>query len=127
MVMNVLALVIGICSLALAGLHLIAGGRQVARPMLAASFDVVARDTMHACWHLVSAQLVLAGACLTASGVAPTAATDPLVRAVATLYLAYAAVFLWIAIASRRRRAVLQLGQWIAFLPLGFAGWFGTA
>lgn len=124
--MSIVALVIGIASLVLAGIHVVVGGRQVARPMLGSSFDVVARDTMHVCWHIISAQLALSGVYLTVVAFAPTAATDTMVRAIATLYLAYAVVFLWIAIASRRRGALLQLGQWIAFLPLGIAGWLGT-
>ena len=49
-----------------------------------------------------------------------------MVRGVATLYLAYAAIFLWVALASHRRGALLQLGQWIAFLPLGIGGWLAT-
>jgi hypothetical protein len=124
--MSLIALVIGIASLGLAAVHVVAGGRQVARPMRGAAFGVVARDTMYACWHIVTAQLVLSGLYLTAAAFAPTTATDTGVRAVATSYLAYAAVFLWIAAASRRRGALLQLGQWIAFLPLGAVGWLGT-
>ena len=91
-----------------------------------ARFDAVARDTMHVVWHGVSAQLALAGIGLVATGLAPTAATETLVRAVATLYLAYAVLFLWIGLASRRRRALVELGQWMAFLPLGVAGWLAT-
>ncbi len=124
--MSIVALVLGFGSLFLAVVHVIGGGRAVARPMLAASFDVVARDTMYVCWHGISAQLALAGLALVITGVAPSAATEPLVRTVATLYLVYAALFLWIGIASRRRRAVLELGQWMAFLPLGAAGWLAT-
>jgi len=126
MVMSPIALLLGTASLLLAGLHVIGGGRSVARPMLAASFDAVARDTMHVVWHGVSAQLALAGIGLVATGLAPTAGTETLVRAVATLYLAYAVLFLWIGLASRRRRALVELGQWMAFLPLGVAGWLAT-
>ncbi|MBA3461724.1 MAG: hypothetical protein H0T46_17300 [Deltaproteobacteria bacterium] len=124
--MSPIALVLGAASLFLAVVHVLGGGRAVARPMLAADFDVVARDTMHVVWHGVSAQLALAGLGLIATGLAPSASTEPLVRAVATLYLAYAGLFLWIAIASRRRRALVELGQWMAFLPLGVAGWLAT-
>jgi hypothetical protein len=126
MVMSIVAMVLGFASLAAAGVHVVVGGRQVARPMRRASFEVVARDTMYVCWHLVSAQLALAGAYLVVLGLAPTAGTATMVRGVATLYLAYAGVFLCVAIASRRRGALLQLGQWIAFLPLGIAGWLAT-
>ena len=124
--MNITALILGIGSLVLAGVHLVAGGIAIARPMLAASFDKVARDTMYVCWHLVSVQLVLAGGLLVYAGFAPDAATDTLVRVVATLYLAYAGVFVCVALASKRRRALIHLGQWTAFLPLGIAGWLGT-
>jgi hypothetical protein len=124
--MSIIALVLGAGSVVLTVLHIVGGGRAVARPMLAAEFDLVARDTMHVVWHGVSAQLALAGVALVATGLAPGAATEPLVRAVATLYLAYAGLFLWIALASRRRGALVQLGQWMAFLPLGVAGWLGT-
>ncbi len=126
MSVSAIALVLGVGSLLLAVVHAVGGGRAVAQPMLAASFDVVARDTMHVVWHGVTAQLALAGIGLVAAGLAPTAATDALVRAVATLYLAYAAIFVAVALRSRRRRALLELGQWIAFLPLGVAGWGAT-
>ncbi len=126
MSVHVTALVLGTASLWLTVVHVIGGGRAVARPMLAAHFDAVARDTMHVVWHGVSAQLGLAGLALVATGLAPSAGTDTLVRAVATLYLAYAGLFVAVALASKRPRALIQLGQWIAFLPLGVAGWLGT-
>lgn len=126
MSVSVIALVLGVASLALMVVHVVGGGRDVARPMRAAKFDVVARDTMYVVWHAVSAQLGLAGVALVIVGLAPSAATEPLVRAVATLYLVYAALFVAVARASRRRRALIELGQWMAFLPLGVAGWVAT-
>ncbi len=126
MTVSVISLVLGAASLALTAVHVVGGGRGVARPMRAARFDAVARDTMYVVWHGVTAQLALAGVALVIVGLSPSAATEPLVRAVATLYLAYAGIFLAVARASRRPRALLELGQWMAFLPLGVAGWVAT-
>jgi len=116
---------LGIATLLLFAIHMTAGEKQCARPMLAADYDATARWTMYVCWHAVSAQLLLGGAALIWAGLgAPGTVGPALVGAISTLHLVYAVLFLGLAKLSKIERGWLQLGQWMAFLPLGVVGWW---
>ncbi|MEM9190734.1 MAG: hypothetical protein AAGF12_16230 [Myxococcota bacterium] len=118
------AVILGGLTLLLFVIHVTAGERGVAKPMLAADFSPTARWTMYVCWHAVSAQLFLGGVALIWAGLVPGEGATLVVRAVSTLALAYAVLFL--IIATRLERGWLKLGQWMAFLPLGVVGWAST-
>lgn len=118
---------LGLATLAVAVLHLVGGGRAVARPMLAANFDPVARETMYVCWHIVTLHLFAGGfALLGAAYVGATDGARVVVQVVSTLDLAYAALFVGVALRARVPRGLVQLGQWMLFLPLGVLGWYAS-
>ncbi len=121
--MDVLVLSLGAFTLLLSLVHVRGGGRACLEPMLRATFDPVARATMHVVWHGVTAQLTLSGAVMVAVGLGMWSESGPLlVAAIAVLHLVYAALFLTIAAVSGLPRAWLSLGQWMAFLPMGVVG-----
>ncbi|MGF1465520.1 MAG: hypothetical protein ACFCGT_05245 [Sandaracinaceae bacterium] len=120
-------ILLGALTLALFLIHVTAGERGCARPMLAADYDAVARWTMYACWHAVSAQLLLGGGALLWAGVADAPLVGRvLVAAVSSVHLVYAGLFGALILRSRLERGWLKLGQWMAFLPLGVVGWWSV-
>ena len=102
--------------------HLFLGGRDVARPVLAArELDPVAKYTSYYCWHLVS--MVLAA--MTAAYA--WAAFVPHAREAAVLVTALAAGFaVWsAALAVWKRQRFTVLPQWILFAPIAILGVVG--
>jgi len=124
--MSIALLVVGALSVALTFVHLVAGGRQCARPMLDAEFDQVAKLTLYVCWHYVTVHLLLGGALLLWAGVEENASLRAAALVVSASFLAMAAVFLTVAAKSRRSSAWYDLGQWMIFLPMGVAGILGS-
>ena len=118
--MQPLALIVAAVSALLFGIHITAGERQVARPMLASPFDPVARWTMYVCWHAVSLQLLLATVAAAWIGMQPaTTVGAAVLMLIGALYLGYAILFVVLGRRSRIEGAWLKLGQWIAFAPAG--------
>lgn len=109
--------------------HVISGGKEIAKPMLKADFDPTARSVMWVCWHAISAELLLGAAVLLSAGILATSeTTTALVRAVATIHLIEAGIFLTIIaiVAKRIPRAWLKMPQWIFFAPSGALAWWAT-
>ena len=125
--MSAVLVVCGALTLALFGIHLVAGGRDCLAPMRAASFDAVARETLHVCWHAVTAVLLLGGICLLWAGVTESALADGAALLMSVLNLSFAGLFITIGSRSDVDRAWLRLGQWMAFLPIGIAGILGVS
>jgi hypothetical protein len=109
-------------ALAICGLHVIAGGREVVGPLLAASnLDPAVRYLHYYCWHLVTLVLAaLAGAFAYASLV--VGGLDLAVFAVGL-----SAVFaLWsLGMIARYRLSVWQYPQWLLFTVLAALGLSG--
>ena len=109
--------------------HVVMGGREIARPMLGADFDLTARRVLWVCWHAISAELLLGGAVLVAAGfVAASETSTALVRAVATVHLIEGLLFLAIIAVSAKAlpKAWLKMPQWMLFLPTGALAWWAT-
>lgn len=144
--MQPVVLGLGAATLGTAALHVFAGGKSCAQPMLVADFDRVARQTLHVCWHIVTLHLVLGGAALVWAGLSDSPAAVAVVRTISTAHLLYGVLFLAVAARSAvaspgdrpgapseqpmgramgwaRLRPFVDLGQWIIFLPLGALGW----
>lgn len=122
--MNFWFLSAAVLSAGICALHVTLGGREAARPLLAATaLDRVAKFTNYYCWHLVTIAIALMAAAF-AFASRPGASTDLAIFASVT-----AVTFaLWsIVMIVRYRLSPLQFGQWALFLPVGFLGAVGLA
>ena len=103
--------------------HLFAGGPSIARPLLNAPMDDVARYTNYYCWHMVSIMLVAmtAGYWI--------AALYPAQMALAIMMTVLAGAFtVWnVILIGWKRQSWLQMPQWMLFLPIAILGVIGLA
>ena len=110
--------------------HVALGNRDTLGPTLQASYDPVAKRTMHGAWHAVTATLLWTTGLLLAAGLGvfqTDSEADLVARLVAVLYLAFTAVFAWVAVISRLPKAFIKLPQWVFFIPIaGLALWGST-
>ncbi|WP_017600865.1 hypothetical protein, partial [Nocardiopsis lucentensis] len=106
--MNGWLLAAGALAAVTALIHLVAGGRDVVRPLLGSPLEAEARRTLHAVWHFATADLLFSGVALIALATR-TAANAPLVLFIAAHFLAYAAVFLVITLRAGWSRPLLRL------------------
>ncbi|WP_306368054.1 hypothetical protein [Nocardiopsis sp. CC223A] len=115
--MNVWFLVAGALATVTALIHVVAGGRDVVRPLLDGDLAAEPQRTLYAVWHFATADLLLSGAALIALAVRPEPNT-PLALFIAAHFLAYAAVFLVVTLRAGWSRPLLRLPQWILLLPV---------
>ena len=111
----------GALALLWAAVHIVIGGRQIARPLAqSTTLAPVVRDTQHLCWHLTSGALVLMGGFLMAAALT---GTDAYGVAGTLLSATFAAIGLGLAPLIGQDYRVLPQG-WL-FVPvtgLGLAG-----
>ncbi len=115
-----------IAALALAAamtlVHVAAGGRLIARPLLESDLETLPRLTLYLCWHAIT--IVLAGLALGfADGLFWRKRKETVLLASA---LAAAFFLLGWACIIGFGLAPLQLPQWIAFGPMALCGWLGA-
>ncbi len=126
--MNWLLILSGLLAAVTAALHLVAGGRDIARPLLASALTEEVKFTMYACWHLVSASLVLSALTLLATGIGLLGAVSgPLVLFISILWLLFGVVFLVVSLGVARPRGLFQFPQWVLLIPVGALGLWGLA
>ncbi|MBI1364893.1 MAG: hypothetical protein GC153_02920 [Alphaproteobacteria bacterium] len=103
------------------GVHVFVGGKDVARPLLAADLTPVAKYMNYACWHGVSIML------LAMSGSFFVAAKKPAAIDVAIQMTVLSGVFgLWVFIlALWKRQPLFAMRQWIFFLLIAAIGLAG--
>ena len=117
----------GVLCLFTALLHLIAGGRDVVRPLTAATMDETARGTLYACWHLVTAALFLSAMALLGLGLRPAyPGAQLLALGISLLFVAFALVFLCITWSRDWRPRLFKLPQWLLLLPVGLLALWGA-
>ncbi|MCY0931268.1 hypothetical protein OTB20_34815 [Streptomyces sp. H27-H1] len=125
--MNGWLLAAGVTAAGVAGVHLVAGHRDPVRPLLTSGLADVPKRTLHAVWHLVSADLALAAAVLIYLAVEPqSSGTDLVALFVAVHFIAYSAVFLVITVSAGWSKPLLRLPQWMLLLPVAIMSWLGT-
>ncbi|MBX2852463.1 MAG: hypothetical protein KTR15_12045 [Phycisphaeraceae bacterium] len=100
-------------------IHVTAGGRAVARPLLESELGPEAKYTNYYCWHLVT---IVIAACFALP--ASQAAAIDLARLATVLAAAFAA---WSGLlAILKRQNALTLPQWMLFLPIAVCGAAGS-
>ncbi|MFF9012043.1 hypothetical protein ACF09C_03605 [Streptomyces sp. NPDC014870] len=126
--MNGWLLAAGVTAFGVAAVHVVAGGRDVVRPLLSCGLADEPRRVLHAVWHMVSVDLVLSAAALVLLALTEdTSATGPMAWFVAAHFLAYAVVFLVVTLAVGWTRPLLRLPQWMLLLPVAVLTVAGVA
>jgi uncharacterized membrane protein YjjP (DUF1212 family) len=117
--MNLWFLSAAILSTGICALHVIMGGREAARPLLATTeLDRVAKFTNYYCWHLVTIAIALMAAAFAfASRPGANADTAIFASAAAIIFALWSVVMI-----VQHKLSPLQFGQWALFLPVGFLG-----
>lgn len=110
----------GAIGLFTSAVHLVAGQMDIVNPMMAAVFDGTAKHTMLACWHLVSADLLLTSAAFLAAGWRPQRyAVGGVLPAFAALHwVLWTVVFVTVAVLSDLPSPFMALPQPVLFLPV---------
>lgn len=104
------------------GLHVIAGGREAARPLLASlDLDRVAKYTNYYCWHLVT---ITIAALAIAFATAAFPATSQSLAVFAT-GASFAFALLNLVMIARFRLPLREFGQWVLFLAIALLGLTG--
>ncbi|MEU2035915.1 hypothetical protein [Nocardia amamiensis] len=124
--MNGWWLAAGVSAAAVAAVHVVAGHVDPVRPLLACALPEVPKRTLHAVWHLVSADLVLAAITLIVLAFAQPSGSDLAGLLLAAHFAAYTAVFLVIIASLRGPRRLLRLPQWMLLLPIAVLAWLGA-
>lgn len=106
--------------------HVIAGGKDVARPLLASAIDEVVKLTLYACWHLVSVALFLCAFALLGHG-AGFYHSPQTVAFVAIMWLLFGVVFLVVTLVVAKPGGLFRFPQWVLLLPVGVLGLCGLA
>ncbi|MFF8605663.1 hypothetical protein ACF06X_06965 [Streptomyces sp. NPDC015346] len=125
--MNAWFLSAGITAAAVAVIHAVAGGRDVARPLSASDLADEPRRTLHAVWHMVTADLTLAAAALIWLSPGNRPGGDTIAWLLAAHFVAYSAVFLTVTLRANWSRPLVRLPQWLLLLPVAVLAAVGTA
>ncbi|AGK75159.1 hypothetical protein SFUL_175 [Streptomyces microflavus DSM 40593] len=126
--MNGWLLAAGITALGVAAVHIVAGHRDVVRPLLSCGLGDEPKRVLHAVWHMVSIDLALSGlALLHLSLTDSTSGTGLVAWFVAAHFIAYAAAFLFVTLSVGWPRPLLRLPQWILLLPVAALAAAGAA
>ena len=123
--MNWIVISSGILAFITAGVHIVAGGKEVARPLLAAPMDETVKLTMYACWHLVSVSLLLSSFALLVNGFG-FLDSPPMVAFISALWLLYGIVFIVVNYCIASLPSLFRLPQWILLFPVGLLGLLGV-
>ena len=120
--MNIWLAAAALASLATALIHIFAGERHVARPLLRASdLASIPKHTQFYCWHIVSILLLAMAFGYAYASVAPTAiALNVMLTALAASFALWnIGLILW------KRLSPKHMIQWALFLPISLLGLAG--
>ncbi len=124
--MNQLVLASGVLAALTAAIHLIAGGKEIARPLLESTLTEQVKLTLYACWHLVSVALVLSSVTLLVNG-AGLFVSDWTIAFISVLWLLFGVVFLAVTLLKAKPSGLLRFPQWALLIPVGALGLWGIA
>lgn len=109
-----------------AAVHILAGGSDVAAPLLASSIAGAPKLALYAVWHIVSVVLAMSSVALFLGCLPRHAqvARYPVLFA-SMLWCAFGAVFLAVAAIQPDGSWLFKLPRWILLLPVGLLGLWG--
>lgn len=124
--MNRLLVMAALLAAFTAGVHIFAGGADVAGPLLASSLGGVQKLTLYAVWHMASAALAMSAVALFIGSLPRhTHAARYLVLFVSALWCGFGVVFLAVIAIQPESGWLLKLPQWALLLPVGLLGLWG--
>ena len=121
--MNIWFATAAVLSALICGLHVVMGGREAVHPLLAATeLSPLTKFTNYYCWHIVT--IVIAGMAVAfAYSAQPASAMDLALFATGLAFL----FTVWsLGMIARFGLPLLQFGQWLLFLAVGFLGLIGS-
>lgn len=125
--MNKLLFLASVLAAAVTIIHVWAGGKDIAEPLLASQLAEEPRLTLYAVWHMVSALLGISAVTLGRAAMPGRgAATAPAVRLIAVLWIVSGLVFLLVAATQPGEGLFLKLPQWALLIPVGVLAWLGA-
>jgi len=122
--MNTWLLSAGIATILLDLVHIVFGGREVLRPMLASQWPEPAKAVWSVVWHAVTAVMAFGGAALVAAAFLPNHALALAALPIA-LFLSFAALFVFYGLT--RLGSLNILPQWVAFTAIPVLALIGLA
>jgi hypothetical protein len=125
--MNKLLLSASVLAAVVTAIHVVAGGNDVAAPLLASALPEAPKLTLYAVWHMVSALLGMSAVVFgMASHPRHIASLSPAARVLAILWLGSGLVFLLVAATQPGEGLFLKLPQWALLLPVASLAWLGA-
>lgn len=104
-----------------AAIHVLAGGDDVAAPLLATALDPTLKFTLYAVWHMATLSLLMSAGgwlyCLRAPSGPPEKRL--LGQFIAMLWIGFGLVFLAVILAFPEHQLLWKLPQWLLLLPTG--------
>lgn len=122
--MNAWLLAAGTATLLLDLVHIFPGGREIHRPMVAASWPEPAKAVWSVVWHAVTAVMALGGLALIVAAILPDHALA-LAALPIGIFLSWTGLFLFYGL--HRLGNLHLLPQWVAFLVISVLGLVGLA
>lgn len=121
--MNRVLLVAALLAAVTAAIHIVLGGKDIASPLLASALATEPRLVLYACWHGISAALVLSAVGLFLAALPRFAAQcRAMVFAIALWWLAAAVTFLAVIATQPEDGLLWRLPQWMLLMPVGLLG-----
>lgn len=106
--------------------HIFAGQVDPVRPFLKSDLSDIPKATLLACWHMVSAILVLSGVALACIGWFNLNTFQDLVIGISISFLIFSIVFIAVGWHFFKLHAFIKLPQWTLLLPIGILGLIGV-
>lgn len=125
--MNKTLLFASLLATATTAIHALAGGNEVAAPLLASQLSEAPRLTLYAVWHMATVALGLSALAFFVGAIPRySAGSRSMVQFASVLWLAFGAVFVLVAATQPGSGLFLKLPQWILLVPVGLLGWLGA-
>lgn len=124
--MNIWIFIAGIIGLFTSAAHVFAGQIDPVKPFLNSDLSDIPKATLLACWHVVSAILVMSGLVLTYIGWFDLTSFQNIVIGISVSFVVFSLVFIAVGAYFFKLQAFIKLPQWVLLLPIGILGLIGT-
>ncbi|KPH61962.1 hypothetical protein AMS58_06705 [Pseudoalteromonas porphyrae] len=124
--MNTWVFIAGIIGLFTSCVHIFAGQVDPIRPFLKSDLPDIPKATLLACWHMVSATLVICGLVLTFVGWFNLNSFQNVVIGISVTFIIFSFVFFTVGWYFFKLNTFIKLPQWLLLLPIGVLGIVGA-